>query len=41
MSFFGTTNTLFWISGDVSYGFQSQGRFCLIWIVETNVMYMP
>ena len=30
MSFFGATGTLFWISGDVSSGFQSQSGFCLI-----------
>ena len=32
---------LFWISGDVSSGFQSQSRFYLICIVEANVMYNP
>ena len=32
---------LFWISGDVSSGFQSQSGFCLIRIVEANVMYIP
>ena len=31
---------LFWISGDVSPGFQSQNGFCLIRIVEANVMYI-
>ena len=31
---------LFWISGDVSSGFQSQSGFCLICIVEANVMYI-
>ena len=31
---------LFWISGDVSSGFQSQSGFCLIHIVEANVMYI-
>ena len=32
---------LFWISGDVSSGFQSQSGFCLIHIAEANVMYIP
>ena len=31
---------LFWISGDVSSGFQSQSGFYLIHIVEENVMYI-
>ena len=31
---------LFWISGDVSSGFQSQSGFCLIRIAEANVMYI-
>ena len=32
---------LFWISGDVSSGFQSQSGFCLIFFfAEANVMYM-
>ena len=31
MSYFGATGTPFWISGDISSGFQSQGGFCLIW----------
>ena len=30
MSFLGPLVTLFWISGDVSSGFQSQSGFCLI-----------
>ena len=30
MSFFGPLVPLFWISGDVSSGFQSQSGFCLI-----------
>ena len=30
---------LFWISGDVSSGFQRQSGFCLIRIAEANVMY--
>ena len=31
---------LFWISGDISSGFQSQSGFCLIhFFVEVNVMY--
>ena len=29
---------LFWISGDVSSGFQNQSGFCLIHIAEANVM---
>ena len=42
MSFFGATGTLFWISGDVSSGFQSQSGFCLIcYFVEADVMYIP
>ena len=40
MSYFGATGTLFWISGDVSSGFQSQSGFCLVRIVEANVMYI-
>ena len=32
---------LFWISGDVSSGFQSQSGFCLIHIADANVMYIP
>ena len=31
---------LFWISGDVSSGFQSQSGFYLIPIAEANVMYI-
>ena len=43
MSFFwGPLVPLFWISGDVSSGFQSQSGFCLIlFFVEANVMYIP
>ena len=45
MSFFivggGALVLLFWISGDVSSGFQSQIGFSLIRIVEANVMYIP
>ena len=34
--------SLFWISGDVSSGFQSQSGFCLMChIAEANVMYIP
>ena len=33
---------LFWISDDVSSGFQSQSQFCLIhFFAEVNVMYIP
>ena len=32
---------LFWISGNVFSGFQSQSGFCLIYIVEVNVTYIP
>ena len=32
---------LFWISGDMSSEFQSQRGFCLICIVEANVLYIP
>ena len=32
---------LFWISGDVFSGFQSQSGFFLIHIAEANVMYIP
>ena len=39
--FLGPLVPLFWISGDVSSGFQSQSGFCLIRIVEANVMYIP
>ena len=38
--FLGPLVPLFWISGDVSSGFQSQSG-CLIRIVEANVMYVP
>ena len=41
MSFLGPLVPLFWISGDVSSGFQSQSGFCLIHIAEANVMYIP
>ena len=33
--------SLFWISGDVSSGFENQSGFCLICITETNAMYIP
>ena len=39
--FLGPLVPLFWISGDVSSGFQSQSGFCLIRIAEANVMYLP
>ena len=32
---------LFWVSGDVPFGFQSQSGFCFIHIAEANVMYIP
>ena len=32
---------LFWTSGDIFSGFQSQSGFCLIHIAEVNVMYIP
>ena len=32
---------LFSISGDISSGFQNQGWFCFIHIVEANVVYIP
>ena len=38
---FGPVVRLFWISGDVSSGFQSQSGFCLICIAEANVMHIP
>ena len=41
MSILGSLVPLFWISGDVSSGFQSQSGFCLIRIAEANVMYIP
>ena len=31
---------LFWISGDISSGFQIQSGFCLIRTAEVNVMYI-
>ena len=40
LSYFGATGTPVLVSGDVSSGFQSQNGFCLIRIVEANVMYM-
>ena len=40
MSFLGPLVPLFWISGDVSSGLQSQRGSCLILIVEANVMYV-
>ena len=39
--FLGPLVPLFWISGDVSSGVPSQSGFCLIRIVEANVMYIP
>ena len=39
--FWGHWYPCFWISGDVSSGFQSQSGFCLIRIAEANVMYIP
>ena len=39
--FWGPLVPLFWISGDISSGFHSQNGFCLICIVEANVMYIP
>ena len=42
MSFLGPLVHLFWISGDVSSGFQSQSGFCLTgFYAEANVMYIP
>ena len=32
---------LFWISGSVSFGFESQSGFCLICTTEGNVMHIP
>ena len=32
---------LFWISGEISFVFQSQSGFCLICILEAKVMYIP
>ena len=40
-SFWGPLAPLFWISGDVFSGFQSQSGFCLIhFFAEVNVMYL-
>ena len=40
--FLGPLVPLFWISGDVSSGFQSQSGFCLIcFFAEANVMCIP
>ena len=39
--FWGPLVALFWISGDVSSGFQSQSGFCFIQIAEPNVMHIP
>ena len=40
--FLGPLDPLFWISGDVSSGVQSQSGFCLIrFFAEANVMYIP
>ena len=41
LCFLGPLVPLFWISGDASSGFQSQSGFCLIYIVEANIMYVP
>ena len=43
MSFLGgLLVSVFWISSDISSGFQSQSGFCLIhFFAETNVMYIP
>ena len=40
MSFLGQLVHLFWISGDVTSGFQSQGS-ALFTFVEVNVMHIP
>ena len=40
VQFLGPLVPLFWISGDISSGFQSQNGFCLIHISEANVMYI-
>ena len=37
-SILGPLVPLFWISGDISSGFQSQSGFCLISFAEANVM---
>ena len=39
--FLGPLVPLFWISGELPSGFQSQSGFCLIRIAETNAMYIP
>ena len=39
--FLGPLVPQFWISFDVSSGFQSQSGFCLIHIVQVNIMYIP
>ena len=39
--FVGLLIPLFWISGDVSSGFQSEGRQPSLHLVEANMMYVP
>ena len=41
MSFFGALAPLFWISGNVSSGFESQSGFWVIRVAEANIMYIP
>ena len=37
----GATDTVFWISNDVSSGFQSQSGQCYSYSAEVYVMYIP
>ena len=42
MSFLGPLVPLFWISGDISSGFQNQSGICLFhFFTEVNVVYIP
>ena len=36
----GPLTPLFWISSDITFGFQSQSGFCLICISEANVIFI-
>ena len=39
--YFGATGIPVFISGDISFRFQSQSGICLICIAEANIIYIP
>ena len=41
MSFYGATHTLFWTSGDISFGVQSQSGQPYLHLAEAYMMYIP